>query len=717
MMRTPAALLCLAALIVVSPSADANPRSELFPRPPELERDVQFWLRVYTEVDSNSGFIHDNRLLHVVYEALKFPAGANSRTRDRIVEKSKRGYRNALRALARGKRTGLTRLEARVLAVWGTDVKNTELRAGASRLRFQLGQADKFRAGLIRSGSWRKQIRKTFTDMGLPTELAALPHVESSFTPNAYSRVGAAGLWQFTRSTGRRYMRVDHVVDERLDPMIATLAAARLLEHNHRATGTWPLALTAYNHGAAGMRRASRKMATKDIAVILRKYRSSRFGFASRNFYVEFLAALEIDQNPEKYFGPIAFRAPIEMEIADLPYYASASGLAKGLGVSLEILKQANPSLRSSIWNGGKRVPKGYSLRLARANVTEPLDSLIAGVPGSVRYAAQTRDSFHKVRRGETLSAIAVRYRTSASELASLNGLRSRHRIRAGQKLRLPEEAGARRGSQRASIAPEVRQALPEDGIYRVRRGDSLAKIAARFGVTVRDLLSRNAIRNRHRIDVGQQLRVGPSTKSTAIPAGAALAAAHPHAIAEFTPPAATPAKFGSGSETSRITSVADAAAAERSAAGQPADALLADPGDYSVASDGTIEVQAAETLGHYAEWLDLRASRLRRLNHMSYGTPLALGRRLRLDLSRVTPKIFEERRNGHHRELQDALFERYAITGTLTHRVRRGDSAWELAEQTYDVPLWLLRQYNPDIDFGDLRAGVRLTIPKLRPH
>ncbi len=714
MMRTPIALLCLAALILVSPPADADRSSELFPRPPELERDVQFWVRVYTEVDGDSGFIHDSRLLHVVYQTVKFPAGANSRTRDRIVEKSKRGYRDALRALAKGKRARLTRLEARVLALWGTDVKNSELRAGASRLRFQLGQADKFRAGLIRSGIWRKQIHKTFTDLGLPSELAALPHVESSFTPNAYSRVGAAGLWQFTRSTGRRYMRVDHVVDERLDPMIATLAAARLLEHNHRATGTWPLALTAYNHGAAGMRRASRKMGTKDIAVIARKYRSRRFGFASRNFYVEFLAALEIDKNPEKYFGPIAFRAPPEIEIAELPYYASAQGLAKGLGISLDVLKQANPSLRPSIWNAAKRVPKGYRLRVPRTSLTEPLDRLIAGVPRSARYAAQTRDSFHKVRRGETLSAIAARYRTSERELASLNGLRSRHRIRAGQKLRLPEEAGARRSRQRASIAPEVRQPPPEDGIYRVRRGDSLAKIAARFGVTVQDLLSQNAIRNQHRIDIGQRLRVAPAPNPAATPTGAALAAAHPHSIAEFTPPAAAQAKFGIISETSRNTSVADAAA-ERAAAGQPTDALLADPGDYSVASDETIEVQAAETLGHYAEWLDLRASRLRRLNHMSYGTPLVLGRRLRLDLSQVTPEIFEERRKEHHRALQGELFERYAIAGTQTHRVRRGDSIWELAEHTYHVPLWLLRQYNPDIDFGELHPGVRLAIPKLR--
>jgi membrane-bound lytic murein transglycosylase D len=704
----------LSVLLAAVSASGTEPNAELFPRPAELEPDYQFWLSVYTDVTADSGYIHDSRRLDIVYETVHFPQGASSRSRDRIVENSKRGYRSALRVLAQGKRTGLTRLEARALALWGTDVENRALRKAASRLRFQLGQSDKFRAGLIRSGTWRKLIRKTLSDMNLPLELAALPHVESSFTPHAYSRVGAAGLWQFTRPTGRRYMRVDHVVDERLDPVIATLAAARLLEHNHRATGTWPLALTAYNHGAAGLRRASRKMGTKDIAVIARNYRSRSFGFASRNFYVEFLAALEIDQNPEKYFGPISFRAPSEMAILELPYYVAARALAKGLGISQKSLKRDNPALRSSVWNGSKRVPKGYPLRVARADLSEPLETLIARLPDSARHAAQTRDSFHKVRSGETLSEIATRYRVRVSELTSLNGLRSRHRIHIGQKLRLPENSHSRPGRPRASLATEPRQAPPADGVYRVRPGDSLEKIADRFDVTEQDLLSWNTIRNRHRIDAGQTMRVGPSPAAAKTPAETpaktSRALVHPDSIAEFTPSGSKPA--GSVSEAS---GVADSAAAERAAAGDPTDDLLADPGDYAVASDGTIEVQAAETLGHYAEWLDVRASRLRQLNRLRYKTPLRLGRRLQLDLSRVTVPLFEERRQQHHRALQGALFERYSIDGTLSHRVRRGESIWQLTESKYDIPLWLLRQYNPDMDLSKLHAGSHLTIPKLR--
>ena len=157
----------------------------------------------------------------------------------------------------------------------------------------------------MRSGAWREHIAATFTKMGLPRELAALPHVESSFNTYAYSKVGAAGMWQFMRGTGRRFLRIDAAVDERLDPYRSTEAAASFLEQNYIVLGSWPLALTAYNHGPGGMKRAQEQLGTSDIVTIVRKYNSRSFGFASRNFYVAFLAALEIDSDPDKFFGSI----------------------------------------------------------------------------------------------------------------------------------------------------------------------------------------------------------------------------------------------------------------------------------------------------------------------------------------------------------------------------------------------------------------------------
>jgi membrane-bound lytic murein transglycosylase D len=366
----------------------------------------------------------------------------------------------------------------------------------------------------------------------------------------------------------------------------------------------------------------------------------------------------------------------------------------------------------------------------------------------------------------------------SVRELASLNGLRSQHQIRAGQRLRLPEPAGTRTVAAIDRSDVEAPRVAPVDGTYAVRRGDSLARIASRFGVSEQDLLDWNPIRNRHRIAVGQRLRVAPPLPDAELPAIAlaeatpmaafegseleeaalpgvaladadiealeavalepaspaatpraagtspgedaepvALAALLPDRLAAFTSPAESDADLGAPSETTAAASVADAAAAEL-ARGGPADAaLVADPADYSVAADGTIEVQAAETLGHYAEWLDVRASRLRSLNRMRYGTPLAIGARLRLDFAHVSQQEFEVRRTEHHRALQGEFFERFEIDGTATHTVRRGDSIWQIAERRYGVPIWLLRQYNPDLDFADLQAGEPVTVPQLRPR
>ncbi|MFT5694470.1 MAG: membrane-bound lytic murein transglycosylase D, partial [Myxococcota bacterium] len=261
-------LVAALALATVLPTASAwseSASSVTLPRPAGLAGDVDFWVRIYSEVTTAGGLIHDSRNLEVVYQKVTTPKGLSRKAKERWTDKVKDKYRKILSTLATGKRSGLTSEEARILALWPDNVSNSELRKAKSRLRFQLGQADKFEAGIVRSGRWKSFIEGIFEEHGLPRELASLPHVESSFTPWAYSHVGAAGLWQFTRSTGQRFLRVDHVADERLDPYRATVAAARLLKQNREVTGTWPLAITAYNHGASGMRRAARKLGTKDI--------------------------------------------------------------------------------------------------------------------------------------------------------------------------------------------------------------------------------------------------------------------------------------------------------------------------------------------------------------------------------------------------------------------------------------------------------------------
>ena len=741
----------------------AAPRD--FPRPKALEPDVDFWKRIYGEVGTDGGLLHDTRDLRVVYDVVKLPKGLSGRARERHTDKLKKKYKNILTKLAKGKRTGLSREEKRVLRLFPKDVSNATLRAASRRIRFQLGQANKFRAGVIRSGAYKPHILKVLREMDLPLEIAHLPHVESSYTPTVYSRVGAAGLWQFTRSTGRRFMQVDHIVDERLDPFRASIAAARLLEQNRRVTGSWPLAITAYNHGAAGMRRAARKLGTRDIVKIVRNYKSRTFGFASRNFYVEFLAADSVARDAEFHFGPLVYDRPVAFETAQVPYYAKPRELAKAIGVDYDEFKAANPALRPSVWNGSKYVPKGYEVRVPRASLPRPLAEGIASLPKASRYARQTRDATYTVRRGDTLSTIARRHGVRVSQLQSLNNLKSRNRIRIGQKLRLPPDKRGTRAvaarnkkkparkakpanpkpapSRVSSVRAELPAALPEGGVYTVRRGDNLSRIADRFGISVAELVSRNRLRSRHRIAVGQKLKIG-KTDPNAIARTSPPSAKHPDAVASLSPArtsvvepvaddgtiaiadlpvaseatqaAQTAQATGSGptAATGASTSTLAASDSDESAV-EPSPGLLADPSDYTVASSGTILVQPNETLGHYAEWLGLRASRLRKINGLRFGDAVTVQQKLKLDFSQTRPEDFERVRVEYHRALQEDFFARWEIEGTAIHRVGPGDSLWILSKRKFDIPIWLLRQYNPDVDLDALSAGSKLTIPKLR--
>jgi membrane-bound lytic murein transglycosylase D len=145
--------------------------------------------------------------------------------------------------------------------------------------------------------------------------------------------------------------------------------------------------------------------------------------------------------------------------------------------------------------------------------------------------------------------------------------------------------------------------------------------------------------------------------------------------------------------------------------AGQHPD-LSADPADYSVLEDGRIFIQAAETLGHYADWLGLRANDLRELNRLKFEQELIIGSKIKLAFQKIDKATFEERRIAYHRNLQEAYFTQYQITGVEEHKIKRGDSIWELTHIKYRIPLWLFRQYNPDINLNRIKPGTALRFP-----
>ena len=661
--------LLLLALVLVPFAAAAD---TALPRPAELEPDVQFWIRVYSEISTNEGFIHDQHRLSVVYDTLHFGADLSQRERERQVDAARQHYQDILRRLAGG--TAPTDPDSlRVRALWGPDTSPATFALAADDVRFQLGQSDRFRAGLVRAGAWETHIAEVLANLGLPSEIAALPHVESSFDPSAYSKVGAAGLWQFIRSTGRRFLRIDGTVDERLDPFRETEAAAQLLSYNYRLLGSWPLAITAYNHGAEGMRRAREQLGTDDIVRIVRDYHSPSFGFASRNFYVSFLAALSIAREPDHYFGGFERSPETAFHEVKMPQSSGATALARALGLDRDTLKSLNPALRPPVWSGQRPIPAGYVLRLpvtAARWSPDLLASRLRGAPTAETLAASAR----------TAPSTAVASARAVPVVATLAVT--------------PEAPGPGTGA-------------PGSQFYIVQGGDSVASIAATTGVAAGTLMALNSLRGPDYLYEGQPLRLigdapGPD------PFGAT--ALEPREDGEGQAAARPTVAFAPASPLPVPAEIAPPPAA--AASPDPAD-----PVDYSVAADGSIRVVAAETLGHYADWLDLPVARLRALNHLQGRTPVLLGRRLRLEFDGVPPAQFEQRRRDYHARLQAAYFAAHRIAGTQVYIVRRGDSLWSITQRDETLPVWLLQQYNPDLDFNDLHPGTQLALPQVEEN
>jgi membrane-bound lytic murein transglycosylase D len=301
---------------VIAPSRDFMG----FPRPALIEPNIAFWVNVFANYSVRDFLVHDKDNVWKVYEVLHIPGEGSPSPQD--VEWAntylKTKYADILSRLAEGRQPA-TYDEQRVAFLFRNE-QTPNFAAAAQNLRVQQGMEENFRDTLVRARVYLPDIERVFSSMGLPAGLAILPTVESGFRLYARSKCGAMGLWQFTRSTGKEYMTVSGWHDDRLDPVKATQAAAELLSHNHELLGNWPLAITAYNYGAGGMLQAVEATNGGDYCEILRRWDGPRFGFASKNYYPEFLAALQVYQYRDQYFPGIEEEQPEFFEPPPAPH-------------------------------------------------------------------------------------------------------------------------------------------------------------------------------------------------------------------------------------------------------------------------------------------------------------------------------------------------------------------------------------------------------------
>jgi len=490
---------CLGGLILLlwtAYSQAREPRSHGLPVPDALASHIAFWTHIFTAIDTHGGVLHDADDLSVVYHTFSYLPASLDQRQD-VIDRQREHYQLLLSTLADNNVQASNEDEQRLLSLFASPPSPERLRQATENIRFQQGIRDQFARGLERSGAYLPVIRRIFQQAELPEAFIWLPMLESSFHPFAHSKAGATGLWQFTPGTGRLYLTIDEAVDERFDVHQASWAAVRLLRDNYARLGTWPLALTAYNHGTRGLLRAMAELKTTDLGTIVQQYRGPNFGFASRNFYAEFLAVLDVVKHRNRFFPDLIELQPEPSHALQLPAYVTLHTLETYLGSDHRDIAEWNPALRRSVRETHLRIPQGYTLRLPQHLMQRAeLRARWAAVPRRLRYDTQLQPRTYRMRRGDTLSAIATQVGVPIQTLARQNRLRPPYRIRAGKELQLPYHP------------------TTQDH-YRVLPGDVLSAIAERVVATVPTLAKLNQLKRPYRLRARQVLQVPPLDTQT----------------------------------------------------------------------------------------------------------------------------------------------------------------------------------------------------------
>ncbi|WP_295447131.1 transglycosylase SLT domain-containing protein [uncultured Thiodictyon sp.] len=341
-----------------------------FPVPSEIEPNVNFWRNVYGTWGRDKVAFHDDEHMGVIYEVAQLPGlispGGYTSEQRAFVAARQDYYQEMVRDMERRLASSqpLSPPQQVLLTKFEQDGGARGVYGAAERVRAQRGLRDRFRRGVEISGRYDRAFREVMRAHGLPEDLAYLPHVESSFQANAVSSAGATGVWQFMPATGRIFMHVNGAVDDRMDPIISAQGAAGYLSQAYNRLGSWPLAITSYNHGQGGMSNAKGQFG-QDFGKIVKNYQGKAFGFASRNYYAEFLAAREVAGHPQRYFPEgLRYESPWPHERLVLASSMPADQVASHYGVSTGSLASLNMHWREAAVSGRAALPAGSTVWL-----------------------------------------------------------------------------------------------------------------------------------------------------------------------------------------------------------------------------------------------------------------------------------------------------------------------------------------------------------------
>jgi membrane-bound lytic murein transglycosylase D len=704
-------------------------QTDLFPIYPSIQPNVDFWTKIFTEYATHQGVLHDRENLNIIYGTIELenpdlPAGRA--INEERINQAKNKYKAILSKLMRGE-PPVGPQQKHVAKLFGPRARPADFQEAMHNIRCQTGQKDRFRDGIIRSGALLADIQRILREYGLPEDLAYLPHVESSFDTQAYSKAGAAGIWQFTHATGKRYLQIDYTIDARRDPILSSHAAAQLLRYNHQVLGSWPMAITAYNHGLNGMLQAQGSHGSYEN--IFKSYRSRIFKFASRNFYAEFLSARQVAQNYHQYFGNLKLLPPLKSREIVLAGFVSLPEIARHLAVDPEELHYLNPALRRPVVLGQKYIPKGYRLRLPERG-DDDWQHLVAELPEKFYKPDQKHSRIYTVKKGDTAGKIARKHGVKLNDLMAANNLDSRATVYVNQNLKIPlSKEGpvqiaklvppepARPTAPLLTNPASLPQHPPET--LAVASGTDLPAPQIETAETEASSLlasvepyhpeEKKATESLPNESTAATIEKEPPTQD--LPPGSAESERSGSPEAEQLGPESTAVAHLPGDPEAGRNPLADLSA-------------LMNPdiiqGHFAVErvwtqngqSLGIIRVEVEETLGHYAEWLGVSARDIRRLNGLHHGALLHLNQKIKIPLHRVNQAQFEEKRFEYHKELAEDFFGSYRIETVRIYSIEKGDTIWSLSREKFEIPLWLIKRCNDSVDLSALLPSQQLLIP-----
>ena len=350
-----------------------------------LQPNVDFWIKVFAKWDLRDFIYHDDRYLKIIYQTVK--ASSNSSgdkisksDRDRLKQK-KSTLKSELKdlELAVANKTPLNPQQQQRYDQIVASAGKSAIAGIAERLRYQRGQRSRYLRGLKVEAKYIDLFKALFKAGNVPHGIAYLPHVESSFRNSVTSSANATGMWQFTKGAKDIFMIKSPAVDERVDAVASARGAVRYMQAGFDYLQSWPLAVTSYNHGIGGMRKAKRAQGA-DLGKIHDHYRGKNFGFASRNFYPELIAVRYISRNRKKYFGSVRVQPPLDIAAYILPKDILLKDLFSQWKYTQEKLEPLNPAILAAGWNSTAPLPKGFVVWLPREAV------------GKIKGAISTRD-------------------------------------------------------------------------------------------------------------------------------------------------------------------------------------------------------------------------------------------------------------------------------------------------------------------------------------